>query len=75
MKDSKLIGRKTASTVATGSFEFEVEDYSDTDIRQFQVTSDFYDRRSRIWSKIRKGDLWIALGVYLFLSGVAFVVL
>jgi hypothetical protein len=40
-----------------------------------QASADFYGRRERIRTKITKGDFWIAIGMYLTLASVAFVIL
>lgn len=34
-----------------------------------------YERRRKMWAEFNQGDWWIALGLYLILSSVAFVVL
>ncbi len=34
-----------------------------------------YERRRKMWAEFNRGDWWIALGLYLILSSVAFVVL
>ena len=76
MKQEKLMESKSAQeAIDTGTLDVANDEFSDYDARQYQVSSDFYGRRSKIWSKIRRGDLWIALGLYLLLSGVAFVIL
>lgn len=34
-----------------------------------------YERRRKMWAEFSQGDCWIALGLYLILSSVAFVIL
>ena len=34
-----------------------------------------YERRRKMWARFNQGDWWIAVGLYLFLCGVAFVAL
>ena len=40
-----------------------------------QASADFYGRRERLLTKITQGDFWIAIGLYLTLASVAFVIL
>ena len=39
------------------------------------ISAESYERRRLIWTKFKRGDWWIAVGLYLVLSSVAFVVL
>jgi hypothetical protein len=45
------------------------------DLQEFEASSEYYERRSRIRFKWQQGDWWIAIGLYLVLVGVALVVL
>jgi hypothetical protein len=40
-----------------------------------QDSADFYGRREKILTKITQGDFWIAIGLYLTMASVAFVIL
>ncbi len=40
-----------------------------------QASADFYGRREKIQTKITQGDFWIAIGLYLTMASVAFVIL
>jgi len=55
--------------------ERDVDDLTSSGLRQLKLSSDFYDRRRKMSERLRKGDWWIALGLYLILAGIAFVVL
>ncbi len=50
-------------------------DLSDTDVRMLKLSSEYYERRSKILGRLRKGDWWIAIGIYLVLAGLAIAVL
>ena len=51
------------------------DNFNETDLREFEASSEYYERRSRYRIKLQRGDWWIAVGLYLILFGVAFVVL
>ena len=53
----------------------EHDDCKKADLQEFEASSEHYERRSRIQFKWRQGDWWIAIGLYLALVSVAFVVL
>ena len=53
----------------------EYADRKKADLQEFEASSEYYERRSRIRFKWHQGDWWIAIGLYLVLVGVAFVVL
>lgn len=55
--------------------EDEVESDSDEEIALQKISADYYERSWRNRINERQGDLWIALGLYLILAGIAFVVL
>jgi len=40
-----------------------------------KVSAAFYERRKRYWIKFQKGELWVAVAVYLILANIAFVVI
>jgi hypothetical protein len=40
-----------------------------------KASADFYERRTQMWSNFKRGDIWIAIGVYLILASTAFVAL
>ena len=46
----------------------------ETGMREFEASSDFYVRRSNTRKALRRGDWWIAIGAYLLLVSMAFVV-
>jgi len=73
MKRKKL--RRTGNEQLASQAEDEVES-DDLDAIAFQQASaDYYRRRSRNRVNDHKGDFWIAIGLYLILSSVAFAVL
>ena len=59
-----------ASQIEPGAANDELYE---TDLERVSAVS--YERRREMWTKFDKGDWWIAIGVYLILSGMAFVVL
>ena len=44
-------------------------------MQEFEDSSEYYERRSKIRFKWQQGDWWIAIGLYMVLVGVAFIVL
>lgn len=50
-----------------------VDDLGETDLHG--LSADFYERRRKMWVGLNRADWWIAVGVYLILSSVAFAVL
>jgi hypothetical protein len=39
-----------------------------------RASADFYEMRTKMWTNFTRGDIWIAIGLYLVLASVAFVV-
>ena len=73
MKRKKL--RRTGNDQRTSQVEVEVESGNLEEIALQQASADYYERRWRNRIKDQKGNFWIAIGLYLILSSVAFVVL
>lgn len=48
---------------------------NDTDMRAYEASADFYERRWRHRIKYDRRDWWIVVAVYLLLASVAFVTL
>ncbi len=73
MKRDKL--RRTGNGRPTSQVEDGAanNDFYETDLERFSAAH--YKQRGRIWRKFNRGDWWIAVGVYLILSSVAFVVM
>ncbi|MCP4302869.1 MAG: hypothetical protein GY783_19980 [Gammaproteobacteria bacterium] len=73
MKRNKF--RRTVNDQLISQVDDEVADDDSDEIAISKDTADYYERRwiSRI--KEQRGDFWIAVGLYLILSSVAFVVL
>ena len=63
---------KSAGEKQLGSDEIDFR--KEADLKEFEASSAHYERRSRIRLKWHQGDIWIAIGLYLVLVGVAFVV-
>ena len=70
---------ESGKTTATGTDRHlntvTEDDLSETDIRTLRTSSEYYERRSKILGGLRKGDWWIAIGLYLIIAGVAVAVL
>ena len=49
------------------------DDPYETDLERLSALH--YERRGRMWGKFNRGDWWVAVGVYLILSSVAFVIM
>lgn len=73
MKRKKL--RRTGNDHLTSPVEDGAANDDIHDIALAKASADFYGRRERMWTKFNQGDFWIAIGLYLILSSVAFVVL
>ena len=56
------------------SEEVSAENCTDSDTQEYEVSADLYSQRARSRANIRKGDWWVAVGLYLILFGIAFVV-
>jgi len=73
MKRDKLRQSGNSLLVNEIGHEAENDDLYETDLER--VSADDYEQRRKIWTEFNRGDWWIAVAVYLLLSGVAFVVL
>jgi hypothetical protein len=51
------------------------DNLNQTGLQEFNDSPAYYERRSKIGMKLGRNDWWIAIGVYLVIVGVAFVVL
>lgn len=65
--------KESAGAKQLGSDDFDIR--KEADLKEFEASSAYYERRSRIRMKWHKGDSWIAVGLYLVLVSVAFVIL
>ncbi len=75
MKRDELTDSVNDQPVSQVDDEAANDNFNETDLQEFEASSDYYERRSRNRIKLRQGDWWIAVGVYLILIGVAFVAL
>ena len=75
MKRDELTDSVNDQPVSQVDDEAANDNFKETDLKEFEASSDHYERRSRIRIKLHQGDWWIAVGLYLILIGVAFVVL
>lgn len=80
MKNERV--RRAANDVLTGHDDLlngHVEDkaanddHFETDLERDSAV--YYERRRKMWAKFDQKDWWIAVGVYLTFSNIAFVVL
>ena len=67
--------RRTGNDQLTSQVDGDVDGDSLAEIALQQASADYYEQRWRNRFKDHKGDFWIAIGLYLILSSVAFVVL
>ena len=71
MKGSKLKGSvKRRRTRMVDNDEFDA-----SNSQQHWATADYFEQRSKVWVKLSKGDVWIAIGIYLVMASIAFVVI
>ncbi len=67
--------RRTGNDQLTSQVEGDVGGDSLAEIALQQASANYYERRWRDRVKDHESDIWIAIGLYLILSSVAFVVL
>ena len=75
MKRNVLTDSVIDQPISRDDDEAANDNFNETDLQAFEASSDYYERRSRNRIKLHQGDWWIAVGLYLILLGVAFVVL
>ena len=75
MKRNELTDSVNDQSISQVDDEAASDNFNETDLQEFEASSDYYERRSRIRIKLHLGDWWIAVGLYLILISVAFVVL
>ncbi len=63
----------TVKDHSTGPVNHEFGDDSDDDVALQQASARHYERRQKLWADFYRGDWWIAIGLYLIISSVAFV--
>lgn len=73
MKRSKF--RRTVNDQPIGQVEDEMTDDDLRDIAVSKASADYYERSWKSRIKDQQQDIWIAVGLYLILSSVAFMVL
>ena len=73
MKHRKRRQTESNRTAGEGTDEAANVEFDESTLEQ--ASADFYGRRERLLSKITQGDFWIAIGLYLTLASVAFVIL
>jgi len=73
MKRNKF--RRTVNDQLISQVENEVDDDELYDDALSKASADYYERSWKSRIKDQQQDIWIAIGLYLILSGVAFVVL
>ena len=73
MRRNKL--RRAISDQVTSPLEEGSAIDGDYDKAMSKFSANCYERRGRLWARFHQGDLWVAIGLYLIMSGVAFVVL
>ena len=49
------------------------DDVFETELQK--ISADAYERRRRTRARLRRGELWIAVGLYLILCSIAFLIL
>ena len=77
-RQSKQHGMRRIDVVGSVSEridEVENHEFAETDWQQHGAAADYFERRSRIWIRLSKGDAWVAVGTYLVLISIAIVVL
>ena len=74
LMDNDKFGRSVNNDqVGQVEAESEIDGPDASDLRA--VSAESYERRSSIWIQFKRGDWWIAVGLYLIFASVAFVVL
>jgi hypothetical protein len=73
MKHKKPRGTDSGRAVGTGADMLMSDDTDESTLEK--ASAALYGRRERILTKITKGDFWIAIGLYLTMASVAFVIL
>ena len=63
------------SVSAEPIYQFDADDFAETAVLTHDASAEYYERRWHDKIKLERGDWWIAIGLYLTLCSVAFVVL
>jgi len=69
--------RESAKNQSANHVEDETtsDNLQDTDVKSYESSAEFYERRWRQKNKYDPRDWWIAVAVYMLLASVAFVIL
>ena len=73
MKRNKL--RRTLNDLVISQVGDEVADENLDVTGSLKASADYYERLARYRAEFRMEEIWIVIGLYLILAGVAFVIL
>ncbi len=65
----------TVTDLLTGPIDYEAGGENEDEVAFQKASAEYYERRQKFWADFHRGDWWIAIGLYLIISSVAFVVL
>ena len=71
MKHNALNGCSDADPIR----QADNDNLNQTGLKEFKDSPAYYERRSKIGTRLGRSDWWITIGVYLVIVGVAFVIL
>ena len=66
--------RQTGPDLLSSQVDGKVESDDAKETAFQKASAKYYERRQKFWADFNRGDWWIAIGLYLIISSVAFVV-
>ncbi len=66
--------RQTGPDLLSSQVDIDVQSDNAKELALQKASAEYYERRQKLWADFDRGDWWIAIGLYLIISSVAFVV-